>query len=263
MQKSVLLASAALFAAAAASPAFAQGGPGQRGQRMIDTIFAKIDVNKDGKITKEEIVAYRTGLFKAADKNNDGYLEGEEIRVFLANRRFAMRDADGDGKLSAEEIGRRRAEWFKEADKNNDGFLTQDELKAARDARRADRAKRRADRAKQGADKPRMRRLQKAHKHRGRRGRGMGRWFMRLDLNKDGRISLAEYNLRGDRMVLSFDLNGDGEITKIEMRQRMAMGFGPRWGKRRGHGMKHHYRKHGGMRHYRGDAMRGHGGRPN
>lgn len=231
MQKSALIASVALLAAAAASPALAQGGPGMRGERMLDGIFARVDTNKDGKFTKEELVAVRTAQFKAADKNNDGYLEGEEIRVFIANRRFAMRDRDGDGKISAEEFGTRRAERFKALDKNEDGFVTPEELQAARDGRRQARS----------GDRDRRKSWRR---HR----RGGGMWIMRLDLNRDGRISLAEYNLQGDRMFLTFDLNGDGEVTKMEMRQRFAMGFGPRWKQGRHHKMRHHHGK-----------MRGHG----
>lgn len=244
MKKPFLLASVALFAVAAASPALAQGkGAGPRGERMLGVIFAKVDTNKDGKITKEEIVAYRTAQFKAADKNNDGFLEGEEIRVFITNRRFAMRDADGDGKISAKEFGERRADRFKELDQNKDGTLTPEELQAARDTRMR-RMRKAGERAKQG-----QRRGMRRHH---RRGRGMA--IMRLDLNRDGRISVAEYNLQGDRMFLSFDLNSDGSITKIEMRQRMAMGFGRGWKK----GRHHRMRGHGGMRHH---GMRGHGGR--
>lgn len=257
MQKPILFASAALLAAAAASPAFAQGyGPGQRGERRIDALFAKVDVNKDGKITKEEIVAYRTAQFEAADKNKDGYLEGDEIRTFLINRRLAMRDADGDGKISAKEFGERRAERFKALDTNKDGSLTADELMAARDKRM------------KRLTKPGERRA----KRRGHRGKRFARmWMYRMDLNKDGRISLAEYNLRGDRMFLAFDLNSDGSITKIEMRQRFAMGFGPRWRKGRHHGMRHYRKaKYGQMRGYgprghgpRGQGPRRPGGQPN
>lgn len=267
MQKPLLLASAALLGIAAASPAFAQGaGPGPRGTRMIDAMFAKVDANKDGKITKAEIDTYRLAQFKAADKNNDGYLEGEEIRIFVANRRFSMLDKNGDGKISAEEFGARRADRFKELDKNKDGFLSPEELQAARQAR-MQRLRQPGERARGDARGGERRGMRRHHR------RGGGMWIMRLDLNKDGRISLAEYNLAGDRMFLAFDLNSDGAITKIEMRQRMAMGFGPRWKRGHHHGMRHHGMHRHAMGHGPnrdgmrrgpgGPGPRGPGGQPN
>jgi hypothetical protein len=77
-----------------------------------------IDSNKDGKISKDEWVAYQTRLFTALDKNKDGYLDVEEFygdpkavdfatggyaRALETKQMFGKIDANGDGKVSREE----------------------------------------------------------------------------------------------------------------------------------------------------------------
>jgi len=77
-----------------------------------------IDANKDGKITKQEWVAYQTRVFKALDKNGDGFLTPEEFygdpqpiefatggysRSLETKQMFGRIDANGDGKVSLEE----------------------------------------------------------------------------------------------------------------------------------------------------------------
>ena len=77
-----------------------------------------IDSNKDGKVSKDEWVAYQNRLFTALDKNKDGFLEVEEFygdpkpvdfatggyaRALETKQMFGRIDANGDGKVSHEE----------------------------------------------------------------------------------------------------------------------------------------------------------------
>jgi len=98
-----------------------------------------IDANKDGKITKQEWVAYQTRVFKALDKNGDGFLTPEEFygqpkpidfatggysRALETKQMFGRIDANGDGKVSLEEYLNFQNEVFGMMDTGKKGELT-------------------------------------------------------------------------------------------------------------------------------------------
>jgi EF-hand domain pair len=91
-----------------------RGGP----DGMADHLMQKFDLNKDGKITKDEIE-------RAMKQEMDAH--------------FASLDANHDGTVSADEFYQAHAarmrehtdEMFKRLDKNGDGKLTPDEFAAA------------------------------------------------------------------------------------------------------------------------------------
>jgi Ca2+-binding EF-hand superfamily protein len=190
--KMLILAGAGL-AALAALPAAAQPVPGPdsgfrgRGEAArpltraavearVEARFARLDVNRDGFITREEAQAARQAvrgdradrpagrrdaLFARLDTNRDGQLSREEFdtrgafadgrgkrfgqrgaRQGFANRGFAgrgfaMLDADRDGRVSIGEARARALQAFERADTNRDGVVTPQERQAAREALRA------------------------------------------------------------------------------------------------------------------------------
>ena len=103
--------------------------------------FTAADANKDGKLTADELTAWRAAQVRSIDANADGKLSADEITAFamsqiqsrIADRTKAMvtkLDTDGDGLLSASELLARpmASPDFQRLDRNGDGAVTQDEL---------------------------------------------------------------------------------------------------------------------------------------
>jgi len=182
------LAIGASVIALLATPALAlqgapKGQPGQRGpqtraelQTKIQERFAKMDLNKDGFVTQDEIKAGMDARMKER-----------------ADKRFAALDTDKSGSISREEFDAGRA-------KVREGF------KAKREQT--------ADAGKPGHRRdPGMRGHHWGGKMRGGPGGGM---FATADANKDGKLTLAEMQARPLQWFDSIDTNKDGTISPEE-----------------------------------------------
>jgi Ca2+-binding EF-hand superfamily protein len=108
------------------SPAFGQVSVIYPTQGYMDGLKTReqmdlIDTNHDGKVSREEWIAYQERFFEALDKNKDGYLEPDEFfrtaqdnvipfatlgyaRGLMTETMFGKIDADHDGKLSKKEF---------------------------------------------------------------------------------------------------------------------------------------------------------------
>ncbi|MEJ7926485.1 hypothetical protein WG908_06920 [Sphingobium sp. AN641] len=82
-----------------APPMPGEASPQNREQRR----FARYDRNRDGTITRVEMLGSRTAAFKALDKDRDNLLSFEEWAVATSDR-FGKADGDGDGKLTSAEF---------------------------------------------------------------------------------------------------------------------------------------------------------------
>jgi Ca2+-binding EF-hand superfamily protein len=121
----------------------------------IDTRFAAIDTNKDGSLSKAEIVAAQAKAlaqaqaaaqqrmeaeFKKLDTNHDGSLSLAEFKAAAPSvsvaetpeQMIAALDANKDGKVSAAVYRAGPIANFDKADANHDGVLTAQELAASR-----------------------------------------------------------------------------------------------------------------------------------
>lgn len=222
MRSLPLLLAAGLIGLAAASPANAH-----RGMRLFD----RADANKDGAVTRTEFDAARSARFAAIDANKDGALEVSELRTWrrawparFRDARFKTLDGDGDGKLGVEEYVARRKAAFAKIDANEDGAVDKAEFDAAFEKVR-ERMLAYYDRGDRG---------KRHHRWRGYKRRAMHR---RPDLNGDGKVTRAEFDALGSLIFLRLDGDGDGAVTRKEMRQ--ARRYFGRYGHRRDHRPDH------------------------
>jgi Ca2+-binding EF-hand superfamily protein len=142
------LIAAAVIAATAGTAAAAEGArrhfDGER-QRVGQMMFDRIDADRDGAITSEELLAALAKRFTDADANADSALtkaeavaaieaqtEFERARRHagrIADRLFERLDLDGNGQLALSEIENRTKKVFALADFNDDGKVEVAELR--------------------------------------------------------------------------------------------------------------------------------------
>ena len=92
-------------------------------------------------------------------------------------------------------------EWFQALDRDRNGAITLDEMHGARYLRFA-----RADTDRDGLLTPRELRADRPWLQR----------FATFDENKDGRISIGEFELQGRARFVTLDENGDGRLSLRE-----------------------------------------------
>jgi Ca2+-binding EF-hand superfamily protein len=148
MNRNLVLAAALL----ALAPATLLAGEGER----KGDAFTRLDTNKDGVLTKDELQAIEkdprqakgaeriAASFDKLDRDKDGMVTQEEMREARTTRmaafkeqaatRFREADKNSDGMLSKEETQAgmpRLAERFDKLDQNKDGQLSPEEMRGA------------------------------------------------------------------------------------------------------------------------------------
>ncbi len=101
-----------LFLAAATAFGLALAGTAAAQQPRHGKFFDKIDINKDGAITREEARAAHARRFERLDANKDGTVSLEEFQA-IAERRFARHDLNGDGRVTREEMAEAKGKHHK------------------------------------------------------------------------------------------------------------------------------------------------------
>ncbi len=128
---------AVLLAITVGSTAIAQTPRGMKMLGMSD--FEDLDINNDGKVSKEEIRERREIAVQSMDLNGDQKLNADELmqqytkRAQLSvNRMIKKLDSNGDGSLSFAELenGQRVGtlrKLFDRLDKDDDGYISKEE----------------------------------------------------------------------------------------------------------------------------------------
>ncbi len=133
-----------LLVVAGTVPASAQAAPTGRAARtfgdadVIDRI-RNADANRDGVVTRSELLAHRATEWPRMDRDGDGYFSRYDLPGFARDRwdggrLAAMRqtyDDDRDGRISRAEFLSGPTLAFDMIDANADGRVTEAEIKAA------------------------------------------------------------------------------------------------------------------------------------
>jgi Ca2+-binding EF-hand superfamily protein len=108
--------------------------------------FAAVDANGDGKVTQDEVKAYRAARIAGIDADGDNLISAEELAAMMtahmqervdkmAAARIEAQDVNGDGKLSVEEMlaPPMNGRMFSRIDTDGDGAVSEAEIAAARE----------------------------------------------------------------------------------------------------------------------------------
>ena len=167
---------------------------------QVERMFKKLDSNRDGFITREEVATFQAAfdqrsaknapkrtakMFDKLDTNHDGEITQAEADA----SRTVRKAATGHSKK------RTSSSVFAKADSNKDGIVTRAEFDSA---------------AASGKIKVR---------HASMRGSSIIRLFDTADLNKDGRLSLTEAQQAALQQFDAADVNHDGILSPDERRQ--------------------------------------------
>jgi len=173
-----LAALAATAALAQVPPSGARDGVHTKAEMMqhVQTMFSRVDANRDGSVTREEAQALQgewraqrqarqgqpgSGAFDRIDVNHDGSItrqefdahraqrearraeggpKGQAMRgMMLGGRMFDMADANRDQRVSLQEATAAALRHFDTADLNRDGQVTREERMQMRERTRSER----------------------------------------------------------------------------------------------------------------------------
>jgi Ca2+-binding EF-hand superfamily protein len=192
----------------------------------------RVRMMSDHVMTREELAAHVAKLFAKLDANHDGFITKDEVEAFHSKMMGAMAEGADVEKRLAEHSGviGDRGAMFDRLDTNHDGMISREEFMAGRPEMREERVMvmRGGPDGAHGAPGalPPMdghsgmgRGMEMHMRHMGGDEMGTGfaaHLFEMADTNHDGRVSLAEAQAAALAHFDRADLNHDGRITPEE-----------------------------------------------
>jgi Ca2+-binding EF-hand superfamily protein len=216
VKKMAIAALGAALLAGASLPAYAApdhrgpGGPEGRGRGMMqDLTFVRLlktaDTNKDAKISKEEVTAWQDQLFAQIDANKDGTLTRGELIDFRAARMDEFRKNNPPPEQADDSDDRRGPQMDDDDDDDRSDWQRYGHHYGWRDDDRGERHGRR----------------DRHEGMMGQRAGMMGRGFFRMiDEDRDGKITKAEAVAASDKLFTRMDVNKDNQITIDDLPDR-------------------------------------------
>lgn len=101
--------------------------------------MSQADANRDGNVTKGELIAWRTSNFARFDRNRDGVLSDSDIPAFVRGTSIGAQfdalktqfDVNRDDRVTRDEFVSGPTVMFDYADANRDNILTRAEIDIA------------------------------------------------------------------------------------------------------------------------------------
>jgi hypothetical protein len=219
----LLIASAPALAQAAPPPGVAQGTAPALPAPLPPQMHPQMHMQMmSGRVmTRNEVVGHVRKLFAHLDTNRDGFITRNEIEAL--HQGMMMQHAGVPMPMD------NPAAMFDRIDSNHDGVISRQEFAAAHSQMRERRVVIMRDGGASGSmpGAPGMEGM-KMHMH-GGMGMGMGgHLFEMADANHDGRVSLQEAEAAALAHFDRADLNHDGKLTPEERRQAHQLMRGER-----------------------------------
>jgi Ca2+-binding EF-hand superfamily protein len=209
------IAIAPAFAQVTPPPGVAQGTAPPRAASPMGEPQTRVRVMSNRTMTRDEVAAHVRDMFARLDTNKDGFITRPELDA-MHEKMMSLR-GDVQKRLADRGVFTDRGAAFDRLDANHDGSISRQEFTASQPQVRSERVivMRDGDTAA-GAPGSRGMRMH-------RMGMGMGMGFGRLfdiaDTNHDGRVSLAEAQAAALAHFDKADANHDGKITPDERQQ--------------------------------------------
>jgi hypothetical protein len=209
------IAIAPAFAQVAPPPGVAQGtAPPRAAPAPMGEPQTRVRVMSNRTMTRDEVATHIRDMFARLDTNKDGYITRPELDAM--HEKMMSMHGDIQKRLEDRGVFMDRGAAFDRLDANHDGNISRQEFTAAQPQVRSERVivMRDGD-STTGAQRGRGMRM-----HRMGMGMGFGgRLFDMADANHDGRVSLAEAQAAALAHFDKADANHDGKITPDERQQ--------------------------------------------